>query len=208
MSATILYRTLCSSLSPRYAIWLQVIFVTLKTLVRNILKWTLVWGHTRLKCRGIKIDRGCCSNTVRVRCASWPFVRCSQKIIKGKKEKKKEKKITARMTMLENALILLSSTERGKQATFFFYKVDPFKVWLLFCRCPPSLIQLHPVSDFAAGGNLLNSFDGAAAVVSSRRAPAPTTSRRSDGDGLAVTTVAEDLRERRKKEASSAHLFY
>ena len=51
-----------------------------------------------------------------------------RKSLKEKKEKKK-KKITARMTMLENALILLSSTERGcKQATFFFYKVDPFKV--------------------------------------------------------------------------------
>ena len=78
------------------------------------------------------------------------------------------------MTMLENALILLSSTERGcKQATFFFYKVDPFKVWLLFCWCPRSLIQLHPVSDFAAGGNLLNSFDGAAAVSSRRRLQPP-----------------------------------
>ena len=100
------------------------------------------------------------------------------------------------MTMLENALILRSSTERGKQATFFFYKVDPFKVWLLFCRCPRSLIQLHPVSDFAAGGNLLNSFDGTAA----RRLqppPPPTSSRR--GDGLAVTAGAEDPRERRKK---------
>ena len=61
----------------------------------------------------------------------------------------------------------------------FFYKVDPFKVWLLFCRCPRSLIQLHPVSDFAAGGNLLNSFDGVAAVSRHhRRHPPPAAARR------------------------------
>ena len=35
---------------------------------------------------------------------------------------------TVTTVRIENALILLSSTERGKQATFFFYKVDPFKV--------------------------------------------------------------------------------
>ena len=42
-------------------------------------------------------------------------------------KKKKKKKITARMTMLENALILLSSTERGKQATFFSTKLTHSK---------------------------------------------------------------------------------
>ena len=46
---------------------------------------------------------------------------------KSLKEKRRKKKITARMTMLENALILLSSTERGKQATFFSTKLTHSK---------------------------------------------------------------------------------